>query len=205
MNTHLRAATRRLSIACAASVVTLAMPGLTTAAPPGAVYWAKAGSYYPGMQKEAAKKVGLKGCTETTSIVRCAAAAPLQLGGSTSTSSEIELDRKSGRLQAVTFRFLSKDFEAVSAALIKQHGEPTAKDDDYRARDWQRRGYGSCGPVFLWHRGGDDVLVVCGGSWRRSGVTTVVAERVPGRGKEWSEVAAGHRASKAKANSFNSE
>lgn len=194
----------RLAVAIGSTFVAATWP-VANAAPKPADSWAKAGLYHPGMSKEAAKKAGLSDCKEFMGTVECSASTPLQLGGVTSSKSRIELDEKSGRLQKVVFQFPGQPFQAVSTALVQLYGEPTSKEGDYRADDWQRRGYNGCSPLFLWHRGGDDVLVVCGTGGRRRLDTQVIAERVPGRGKEWADVAAARNQSKSKADSFNSK
>lgn len=205
MKHHRKADTNYLPTILTACTLALIVPAACLAGPADMATWAKAGAYYPGMHKDAARKTGLKDCSDSQGTVTCVATNALQIGGITSTDGKIELNAKSGRVERVVFRFAADKFADVSAALIRQYGEPTSRDGDYRADEWRRMGYGSSAPVLLWHRGGDDVLVVCGGNGRRQGVTTVVAERVSGRGKEWGEATAHRAYSRATTGSFNSK
>lgn len=167
--------------------------------------WATVAGYYLGMPKDAAKKVGLADCKDFLAAVECSVMAAT-IGGATSTSSIGELDEKTGRLEKVEFQFPGSSYEAVAAAMVAQFGEPTAKDGDFEADDWRRRGHGACTPVLVWHRGGDEVVAVCGPAvFGRGSPTYLVADRVPGRGKEWAATAAAAAASRRSADSFNSK
>lgn len=168
--------------------------------------WASVAGYYPGMTKESAKKAGLVECKSLLGTVECKAPGSVRISDITSTSSRVALDEKTGRLEKVEFQFPDASYQTIVAAMVKQLGRPTAKNYEYEADDWRRRGYASsCMSVTLWHRRGDDLVVVCGESGRRGGVTHVVAERVRGRGKEWGEAAAERAKSRQTTESFNSK
>ncbi|MBZ3918517.1 hypothetical protein [Xanthomonas citri] len=167
--------------------------------------WASVAGYRPGMGKEDARKVGLADCKAGPSMVECKAPRPLNIAGAPSTDSRIALDERTGRIESVEFQFSKGAYQAVAAALVARLGEATAEDGDFRADEWRRAGRGSCAPVLIWHRGGDEVLALCGAGWRRNGLTYLVADRQPGRGKAWSEIAAVRAKSDHDSASFNSK
>ncbi|MBO9761746.1 hypothetical protein J7410_18770 [Xanthomonas phaseoli pv. manihotis] len=166
--------------------------------------WAAVAGYYPGMPKEAARKVGLTDCAAQYQAVECKATQPHKIGGATSTASTITLDEDTGRVAAVEFQFQREAYAALADALVAQLGKPTAKDGDYQAREWVSAGRGACVDVLVWHRGGDDVLALCGPGWRRTGRTYLVADRQAGRGKAWAKIATARAKRAQEADSFNS-
>ncbi|MBV6856019.1 hypothetical protein KWH45_21675 [Xanthomonas campestris pv. mirabilis] len=175
------------------------------AAPPSGGSWATIAGYHPGMEKEAARKVGLAHCNDTYEAVECKAPTALAFAGAMSIDSDITLNKKTGRIEVVEFRFSNEAYPAVAAALVAQLGKPTATDGDFRADEWRRAGRNSCSPVLVWHRGGDDVVAVCGGGWHRNGRTCLVADRKAGRGKEWAEIVAARARSRRATDAFNSK
>ncbi|WP_076039906.1 hypothetical protein [Xanthomonas campestris] len=175
------------------------------AAPPNGGSWATVAGYHPGMGKEAARKVGLADCKATYEAVECKAPNPLRFAVAVSIDSGITLNEKTGRIETVEFQFPKEAYPTVAAALVAQLGEPTATDGDYRADEWRRAGRGSCDPVLVWQRGGDDVVAVCGGGWHRNGRTHLVADRKAGRGKEWAENVAARAKSRRAADAFQSK
>lgn len=167
--------------------------------------WATVAGYYLGMPKEAAKKVGLADCKASLGTVECKVKAA-KMGDATSTSSIGELNEQTGRLEKLAFQFPGTSYKAVAVAMVAQLGEPTAKDGDFVADDWRRGGHGSCTPVLVWHRGGDEVVAVCGPAvFGRGSPTYLVADRVAGRGKRWAGTEATSAASRRSADSFNSK
>ncbi|MGZ1522140.1 hypothetical protein [Xanthomonas citri] len=191
---------QNLSILLAACIASTAL-----AAPPSGGSWATIAGYHPGMEKEAARKVGIAHCNATYEAVECKAPTALTFAGAVSIDSDITLNEKTGRIEVVEFRFSKESYPAVAAALVAQLGEPTATDGDYRADEWRRAGRNSCSPVLVWHRGGDDVVAVCGGGWHRNGRTYLVADRKAGRGKEWAEIVAARARSRRAVDAFNSK
>ncbi|KLC55097.1 hypothetical protein [Xanthomonas perforans] len=167
--------------------------------------WATVAGYYPGMPKDAARKVGLADCAAQHQAVACNATRPLKIGGATSTASTITLDEDTGRVAAVEFQFQREAYAALADALVAQLGKPTAKDGDYQAREWASAGRGACVDVLVWHRGGDEVIALCGPGWRRTGVTYLVADRQAGRGNAWAKLARARAKSAQTADSFNSK
>lgn len=189
-----------LSILLAACIASTAL-----AAPPSGGSWATIAGYHPGMEKEAARKVGLANCNATYEAVECEAPTALTFAGAVSIDSDITLNEKTGRIEVVEFRFSKEAYPAVAAALVAQLGEPTATDGDYRADEWRRAGRNSCSPILVWHRGGDDFVAVCGGGWHRNGRTYLVADRKAGRGKEWAEIVPASARSRRAVDAFNSK
>ncbi|APO93309.1 hypothetical protein [Xanthomonas vesicatoria] len=167
--------------------------------------WATVAGYYPGMPKEAARKVGLSDCAARYQTVECKATQPLKIGGATSTASTITLEEDTGRVATVEFQFQREAYAALADALVAQLGKPTAKDGDYQAREWTSAGRGACVDVLVWHRGGDEALALCGPGWRRTGVTYLVADRQAGRGNAWTKLATARAKSAQTADSFNSK
>ena len=167
--------------------------------------WAAVAGYHPGMTKEAAKKAGLAECKAFLGTVKCKGDRALRIGVATTTSSEIVLDEKTGRVERVELQFSGDSHEVVAAAMVAQLGEPSAKEGDFKADYWLRAGFGSCTNVLLWHRGTDDVVAVCWASGRRGRPTYLVADRVPGRGHEWAKTAAAREKNTKTADSFNSK
>lgn len=117
-------------------------------------------------------QVGLAHCNATYEAVECKAPTALTFAGAVSIDSDITLNEKTGRIEVVELQFSKEVYPAVAAALVAQLGEPTATDGDYRADEWRRAGRNSCSPVLVWHRGGDDVVAVCGGGWHTTAAPT---------------------------------
>ncbi|MEA9598124.1 hypothetical protein ABQF08_21190 [Xanthomonas campestris pv. campestris] len=196
--------TRRSALALPA-LLAACFAAAALAAPPSSGSWATIAGYHPGMGKEAARKVGLANCNATYEAVKCKAPTALTFAGAVSRDSDITLNGKTGRIESVEFQFPKEAYPAVVAALVAQLGKPTATDGDYRADEWRRAGRNSCGPVLVWHRGGDDVVAVCGGGWHRNGRTYLVADRKAGRGREWADGVAARAKSRRAAEAFNSK
>ncbi|MCC8548336.1 MULTISPECIES: hypothetical protein [Xanthomonas] len=194
----------RLALALPALLAACVAAG-ALAAPPSGGSWATIAGYYPGMGKEAARKVGLANCKAAYEAVECKALAALTFAGAVSRDSDITLNEKTERIESVEFQFSKEAYPSVVAALVAQLGEPTATDDDARADAWRRAGRSSCDPVLIWQRGGDDVVAVCGGGWHRNGRTYLVADRKAGRGKEWAEIVGDRAKSRRAAEAFNSK
>lgn len=172
----------------------------------GGAQWASVEGYYPGMSKAAAKKAGLANCKSFLGTVECTTPEPLKIGSITAISSRLEFDERSGVLEKIEVQFPAASFKTIASTISSQLGVPVAKDSDYEADDWRRRGYSSsCGSVHVWHRKADDAVVVCGESGRRGGLTHLVADRIKGRGKEWREAEAERKKDRQSADSFNSK
>ncbi|WP_075242594.1 hypothetical protein [Xanthomonas oryzae] len=94
----------RLALALPALLAACVAAG-ALAAPPSGGSWATIAGYYPGMGKEAARKVGLANCKAAYEAVECKALAALTFAGAVSINSDITLNEKTGRIEVVEFRF----------------------------------------------------------------------------------------------------
>jgi hypothetical protein len=153
--------------------------------------WANVGGYFPGMSKRQAKAHGQSDCeSKVSGTVICRPARSISFAGIFPVSFDIALSETSGSVQTITVSFPRNAFPDIAAELQKIYGIPTAMSEDYRTAEWQRRaGIGHCSDAMIWHRGGDEVIGVCGQLDRRKGATFVLVDRIAGRGTEWAEMA----------------
>lgn len=183
-----------------------AFTGLAAAGDRNAHAWAQVAGYHLGMSKDAAKAAGLANCKGLLGTVECNSSGPVTIGSTRSISSRIELDERTGRIERIEFQFPDAAYQAVASAIVQQLGPPSAKDGDFEADDWMRRGYhSSCMSAMVWYRGGDQAVVVCGQYGRRGSVTHVVADQMKGRGKEWREAVLERKKSQQSSSSFDSK
>lgn len=121
--------------------------------PVGAAPWATVGGYYPGMSKEAAKKVGLKECKEEYGRVQCSPTGNVSLRSIASKDTSIYFNGAGSAVEKITLRFPS--------AEITDQQLQSAAESTFGTGHQYSDGNSNCLRDFEWLREDDERVHLC--------------------------------------------
>ena len=156
--------------------------------------WGSIGGYFPGMSKEAAKKIGVQSCEPKSGNVTCQPNAALKIGAISPVTANLVFDERSGVLKKIVLRFRDGTTDSdLDTALAKMYGKSEITGDDSPCGEYD-------GLVF------DDATDITVHTCKATRYgKSVYFKSDPGRGARIKKQQAGIKKNKANASSFNSK